>query len=180
MTLSGGEPTFQMDFAVALCERARSRGIHCVVETCGYAAPAQLENLARVTDLFLFDLKETDPRRHEEYTGVPLAPILANLRHLCDRGAAIHLRLPLIPGVNDRLERIVDLAKLVQSLPNLGGVALIPYHPMGRGKLKRFGLENRMDSPPLDSEGTSGSLARWIRGLGELGVPVLNSTDMST
>ena len=140
MTLSGGEPTMQADFAQALCEGAKGLGIHCAVETCGYTDPAYLERLAGVVDLFLFDLKETDPRLHEEFTGVPLAPILANLRRLHDLGASVVLRLPLVPGLNDRTDHFEAVARLVNTLTKLKGIEQIPYHPMGQSKLERFGL----------------------------------------
>jgi pyruvate formate lyase activating enzyme len=145
MTLSGGEPAMQADFAQALCEGAKGQGIHCAMETCGYTDPGCLERLAGVVDLFLFDLKETDPRLHQEFTGVPLAPILANLRRLHDMDAAVVLRLPLVPGLNDRPDHFEAVARLVNTLPKLKGVERIPYHPMGRSKLERFGLIGRDD-----------------------------------
>jgi pyruvate formate lyase activating enzyme len=135
----------QADFAQALCEGAKGQGIHCAMETCGYTDPGCLERLAGVVDLFLFDLKETDPRLHQEFTGVPLAPILANLRRLHDMDAAVVLRLPLVPGLNDRPDHFEAVARLVNTLPKLKGVERIPYHPMGRSKLERFGLIGRDD-----------------------------------
>ncbi len=57
-------------------------------------------------DLFLYDLKLMDDARHREVTGAPVGPILANLRALSERGHAIRLRVPVIPGVNDDDESI--------------------------------------------------------------------------
>ncbi len=161
MTLSGGEPARQVDFAVALCQGARAQGISCVVETSGCAALDAFTRLAPVTDLFLFDLKENDPQRHEAFTGMPLAPILANLRRLHDAGAAIILRLPLVPGLNDRLERIHEVVELIRSLPQLQGVELLDYHPLGQGKLKRFGLQPVGAVPEVDDVQAEASRAAW-------------------
>jgi glycyl-radical enzyme activating protein len=140
MTLSGGEPTFQVDFAVGLALAARDERIHCAVETCGHGDWIVLERLAAVVDLFLFDLKETDPVRHVEYTGVSNETILANLRRLHDRGAEILLRLPIVPGLNDRADHFAAVARLVRELPNLRGVEIMPYHPLGRSKFERLGM----------------------------------------
>lgn len=140
MTLSGGEPTLQMDFSVSLCEAAKARGIHCCIETCGFGERFDLQRLAKVVDLFLFDIKETDPARHTEYTGVSNETILKNLKLLHGLGAAIVLRLPLVPGLNDRPEHIGAVERLAASLPGLRGIERIPYHPMGLSKLARFGL----------------------------------------
>lgn len=175
MTLSGGEPMLQAAFAYELCEGARRQGIHCTVETCGVTEPASLARLAATVDLFLFDLKETDPQLHKEFTGFPLAPILANLRQLHDSGAAIILRLPLIPGMNDRSDHFKEVARLVRSLPKLQGVELIAYHPMGRSKLSRFGLnesESAKNAPVIDG---SLRLPEWIAQFHELGIVVINN-----
>jgi glycyl-radical enzyme activating protein len=139
MTLSGGEPTLQMDFCIALCEAAKKSGIHCCIETCGFGERLDLKRLAGVVDLFLFDVKETDPARHMEYTGVSNETILRNLRTLHGLGAGIVLRLPLVPGLNDRPEHSAAVEQLAASLPGLRGVERIPYHPMGLSKLARFG-----------------------------------------
>ena len=69
--------------------------------------------VAAATDLFLYDLKVMDPDRHTAFTGVPLAPILRNLRALDAAGAEVWLRLPLVPGHNDddaNLEAVAGLA----------------------------------------------------------------------
>lgn len=140
MTLSGGEPTFQIDFAVGLAAAARADRIPVAVETCGFAEWSRLERLAAVTDLFLFDLKETHPARHIDYTGVSNDRILANLRQLHDRGAAVVLRLPIVPGLNDRADHFEAVARLARDLPRLRDIQIVPYHPLGRSKLDRFGL----------------------------------------
>jgi pyruvate formate lyase activating enzyme len=141
MTLSGGEPTMQFDFCVSLCEAAKSRGIHCCVETCGYWERPDIGRLAGVVDLFLFDIKETDPVRHREFTGVTNEPIFRNLRALHDMGAAIILRVPVVPGLNDRPDHWKAIDELALRLPNLCGVQKMPYHPMGLSKLARFGFD---------------------------------------
>jgi glycyl-radical enzyme activating protein len=141
MTLSGGEPTMQFDFCVSLCEAAKSRGIHCCVETCGFGEQIDIGRLADVVDLFLFDIKETDPARHREFTGVTNESILGNLRALHDIGAKIILRVPVVPGLNDRPDHWKAVDRLALSLPNLRGVQKMPYHPMGLSKLARFGFD---------------------------------------
>ncbi len=140
LTLSGGEPAFQPEFSLALCAAARENGIHCAVETCGFAPEKVMRRFAAAADLFLFDVKETDPVLHREFTGVPLERVLENLRLLHDLGAAVRLRLPIVPGRNDRPTHHRNAARLARSLPRLRGVDTIPYHPLGLGKLARFGL----------------------------------------
>ena len=172
LTLSGGEPTLQFDFARALLGAARAEGLHCCVETCGFGPAGHFAELLPLVDLFLFDLKETDERRHFAYTGVSPERILANLRLLHDRGGRVRLRLPLIPGYNARPEHFAAAAELVHSLPGLEGVELMPYHRLGTGKLERLGLEVE-GSVPIEPPGEA-VVKSWVAAFAALGVQVLN------
>ncbi len=172
MTVSGGEPFMQLDFTAALLERARAEGLHTCIETCGFAPSAHIERLRPLVDLWLYDLKETDNARHREVTGVPNDGILANLRHLHDRGAAIVLRLPLVPGVNDSDDHFAAVAALVRDLPDLHGVEIMPYHKLGEGKLQRLGMQDvpRVTLEPPEAD----DIAAWIDRFARLGVNLLN------
>ncbi len=170
MTLSGGEPVMQMEFTEALLRGAKEEGLHCCVETCGAASLASFERVLPLVDLFLYDIKDTDEARHVEFTGAPLGPIIENLKALHERGARIILRLPLVPGLNDRDDHFRAVAALVKSLPALRGVGIMPYHTLGEGKLDRFGLsrEGRFRCEPPEKE----LVARWGERLAKLGVPL--------
>jgi pyruvate formate lyase activating enzyme len=139
MTLSGGEPLSQIAFSQALLRAAKQEGFHCAVETCGFGEFSLLERILPYVDLFLYDIKETDEARHREWTGQSNASILENLRLLHQRGAAIVLRLPVIPGVNDREDHFAAVAELARSLPQLRGVERLPYHALGAGKAEKIG-----------------------------------------
>ncbi len=171
MTISGGEPLMQIDFTEALLTAAREEGLHCCLETCGYADWPRLERIADLVDLFFYDLKDMDDARHVEVTGLSNELILANLRRLHDRGAEIVLRLPIVPGCNDRDDHFSAVAALTRSMPKLRGVEIMPYHRLGEGKRERLGL-------PASTMGrTSNSdelLPRWIERFRELGVEVVN------
>ena len=139
LTLSGGEPLLQADFTAAVLQAAKDQGIHCCLETSGYARWQQWEGLVSLVDLFLYDYKETDPQRHVEYTGVSNALILENLRALYARGARIALRCPIIPGCNDRADHFAGIVALAREMPALEEIELLPYHPLGSEKSERLG-----------------------------------------
>ncbi|HIJ74263.1 MAG TPA: glycyl-radical enzyme activating protein [Candidatus Hydrogenedentes bacterium] len=140
MTLSGGEPLGQPEFSRALLEGAKASGLHTCVETCGLGAPVDLDALAPFVDVFLFDYKETDPGRHRAYTGRSNAGILDNLRRLDERGAAILLRCPIIPGLNLRDDHIRGIAELAQSLEHCQAVQIMGYHALAGAKRARLGI----------------------------------------
>ena len=74
MTLSGGEPLMQPDFAAALLQEAKAQGLHCCVETSGYAMWGSIRPLLPLVDLWLYDIKETDRARHETFIGAFARP----------------------------------------------------------------------------------------------------------
>jgi glycyl-radical enzyme activating protein len=139
LTLSGGEPTAQFDFCLALLDAARDTGIHTCVETCAYAPQDRLLQLAPRVDLFLIDWKETDPKRHRKYTGVAPERIRENILALDHAGAEIRLRCPIIPGLNDRPDHFAGIAQLAEELEHVCGVEIMPYHPMGASKSRNIG-----------------------------------------
>ena len=87
VTVSGGEPTLQYGFLVELLGLLTRHGVHTALETCGYFDAGLIEELAAVVDLFLYDVKHTDPEGHRALTGVDNETILANFR-ACSRGWA--------------------------------------------------------------------------------------------
>ena len=167
MTVSGGEPVAQFDFTHALLAEAKGQGLHTCLDTSGLTSWDRLAALRELVDLFLYDVKDTDPERHERFTGVKLAPILSNLRQLDEAGAQIILRCPMIPEVNTDDGHLVRIAELATSLAGLVHVNLLPYHRLGVSKDARMGYDRASltDAPPSDEE-----VEAWLARLGDLGV----------
>lgn len=150
VTLSGGDPLAQPDFAEALLEACRSRGIATAIDTSGMSRNGALERLASKADLVLFDLKGLDDARHLETTGVPNAVILDNLRKLAAGRTEVWARLPLIAGVNDDDDNARRTIAFLKSVGTIERVALLPYHSGGLEKARRIGKEamfRRFDAP---------------------------------
>jgi pyruvate formate lyase activating enzyme len=139
VTFSGGEPLLQAEFLLALLAACRDRGIHTAVDTCGFVPRRDLLAAARMTDLFLYDLKFMDESRHRRHTGVSNAPILRNLQALGQAQADIWVRVPVIPDINDDEENMAASARFAAGIPGVRQVYLLPYHPTGTGKLASLG-----------------------------------------
>lgn len=144
VTLSGGEPTYQLEFTADILTKSKELGIHTCIETCGFAPTQKFAELIKLTDIFLFDYKETTPDRHKELTGVSNSLILANLEFLNNNGAKIILRCPLVPGINDSGEHLRGIAELAGRYAGISAVELMPYHTMGVGKLNRLGVQSSL------------------------------------
>lgn len=133
VTLSGGEPTAQPEFAGALLSLLAEAGLHTAVETTGCCAWEVLERLLPHTRLLLFDLKHASEGPHRADTGVPLAPILANLRRAIEAGAEVLVRVPCIPGRNDSDESIAQIARVARAA-GARRISLLPFNPAAPGK----------------------------------------------
>ena len=152
MTLSGGEPLFQADFALDLLKKAKENGINTAIETCGAVSPETIRRASELTDIFLFDYKETDPALHKEYTGVSNEAVLSNLRLLDNLGNKIILRCPIIPGYNDRADHFDGICKTAKDINNIERVEIEPYHSLGESKYSALGFEPPKISVPTDEQ----------------------------
>lgn len=137
VTLTGGEPQLQADFAVALTDACREQGIGVAIETSMVLYRPDL--LAKMS-LIMADIKLWDDARHREYTGVGNAAILENIRRADTLGVPILVRTPVIPTVNDRVEEVAAIRDFVKTLKNAVGYELLPYHPFGLDKAAAMGL----------------------------------------
>lgn len=171
LTLSGGEPMMQGQFAFELLSGAKAEGLHLCVETSGLVEWQVFQRLVPIVDLWLYDFKETDPRLHQKFTGFWNSEILGNLRRLHGAGAAILLRCPMIPRHNARTEHLDGIVALWRELPKLRGVELLAYYDLWRAKLERFGLTTEF--PESVRPPSRETVASWRAYLRERGVEVL-------
>ncbi len=135
ITLSGGEPLLQAEFAKEVLIALRKGGVHTAIETSGYAAPATFLSTVREADLVLMDLKLCDPAAHRRYTGVDNALILENAAVLKASGIPHVFRIPLIPGITDTRENLAALAAVAGDSP----VELLSYNRLAPAKYAGVG-----------------------------------------
>jgi pyruvate formate lyase activating enzyme len=162
LTLSGGEPLFQPDFALALLQAAKGGGLHTCLDTCGYASWAVLEQVLPFVDMVLYDLKGVDPSLHRQHTGRPNSLILANLRALVSEGKDLMVRMPLIPGYNDGPEAIQAVAEFVADLDPVPPLEILPYHQLGESKYEALGIRSGLHLQPLPRQKVE-ELAQEVR-----------------
>lgn len=153
MTLSGGEPLFQTDFAVSLLREARRRRLQTTVETTGCLAWEKLQEAARHLTTIIYDLKHSDSARHKAGTGVENGLILDNFHKLAAAfpKTPVLVRTPVIPGFNDDAAVIAALVEHVAPYPNVT-YELLPYHRLGTQKYLFIGRECTMGEATLPPE----------------------------
>lgn len=145
VTLSGGEPTLFAEYCSTLLQALQARGIHTLLETCGYFDLARFERwFAPHLDQIYFDLKLMDPEAHQRYCGRRNERILENFRQLYRRslggGTPILPRVPLIPEITATAENLQALARFLRE-NQVKQVALLPYNPLWPAKAQNLGVE---------------------------------------
>ena len=169
MTLSGGEPSMQADFALELIKLAKEEGIGTFIETCGIGPRSFYEKSADMGAVFLFDIKCIDSDSHFALTGVSNVKILDNLNYLFDRGADVIIRLPMIPRLNDTDEDIRLLCGFLKEHEGKYRYAeIMPYHTFGTAKAEKLGEESKY----VSDDATADDKERWVKKFSEHGIDV--------
>jgi pyruvate formate lyase activating enzyme len=148
ITLSGGEPLMQPDFAAGVLRRMKGNGVHTAVDTCGLCSRATLDKVLPLTDMILFDLKEIDPQRHRQFAGQDNRIILDNLLFIRDYlsahpGRQLWIRTPLIPGATATADTVRRIGQFIHA--NIEDAMqrweLCSFNNLCRDKYRRLGLE---------------------------------------
>lgn len=143
VTFSGGEPLMQPEFLNEALLACKNAGMHTAVDTSGYARWEIMEKTANLTDLFLYDLKIMDDKKHKQFTSVSNKIIIENLKKLSALGKNIQVRIPCISGITFTDKNISETIDLLRSLAyKPKEVNLLPFHKTASHKYERFGKEN--------------------------------------
>ncbi len=153
MTLSGGEPLFQPEFAISLLKEAYERRINRAIETCGYTSQEVLLEACNYANYVLFDIKHSDSDIHKQFTSVDNIRILSNLEVLRNKfpKLKIHIRTPVIPSVNDSEKVISEIAKIAKEIKACN-FELLPYHKAGTIKYSYLDKIYTLEQDSIEEE----------------------------
>lgn len=152
VTFSGGEVLLQWDFAAQLAKLLKEQGVHVAIETAGAVEETVFSSMLETVDYVLMDLKHYSSAAHLEGTGIDNSRSLNNLKLLRNSGVPFLIRIPVIPGFNDRMEDAEGFAKLLRQLGILQ-VELLPFHQLGQHKYSLLNMDyGYKDKKPLHAE----------------------------
>lgn len=140
LTISGGEPTVQLDFTLALLKGAKAEGLHTAVDTSGYIEQNKFKKLLPYLDLVLLDLKVLEEQKHRDLTGVSNDKTLKLIELLEAEEQPYWIRQVIVPGITDDLEQMRKLAAFLENKKSLQKIELLPYHKLGEHKWKNLRL----------------------------------------
>ncbi len=148
VTFSGGECMMQIEPLAEVLKMCKENGIHTAIDTAGYVPFENFEKILPYTDLFLYDIKCFDAKKHKIYTGVGNELILNNLKRIFKAEAKIWIRIPIIPDVNDSLEEMHKIKDFLKTIGTPEKIELLPYHAMGENKCRAIGEEPQIFKTP--------------------------------
>ncbi len=138
VTFGGGEPTAGGAFFLDLVDASVQEGFHVTVDTCGYCPAERFDAALKMADLFLFDCKHMDPEQHKALTGQDNVLILRNMRAALESGKEVHIRMPLMPDLNDSEENLAAMAAFFAPFGRKE-IEIMPCHAFGRNKYAALG-----------------------------------------
>lgn len=152
VTISGGEPTLQIDFLAELLKGLKSMGLHTAVDTSGYVSLENAEKIIEYTDLFILDIKHMDPWKCKDLTGKTNRRAFELLAYLEKNSKDVWIRNVLVPGFTDDDEHIRSLCSFAKSFDNIKRLELLPYHDMAKEKYRELNIQYRFEDMPLYSK----------------------------
>jgi len=148
VTLSGGDPLFQIEFSRAIFSGCKKLGLHTALDTSGALGANADDAYLSLVDLVLLDIKSGVPATYRQTTGGDLAPTLAFARRLAALGKKAWLRYVLVPALTDADENVRSVANFSAALGIFERVDVLPFHKLGAYKWKNLGLSDPLAETP--------------------------------
>lgn len=151
LTISGGEPLFQIAFTRRVIRAVHEAGIHIAVDTSGYLGSRLTDEDLDNIDMFLLDVKSGDPETYKRVTRRELQPTIDFGNRLAAKGKRVWVRFVLVPGLTDDPDNVEKVADIIEKWKgSVERVEVLPFHNMGRDKWHEMGWEYTLENtrPP--------------------------------
>ncbi len=160
ITVSGGEPLLQIDFLIEFFTKAKIQNIHTCLDTSGAVFDEKnkdkYEQLCKVTDLILLDIKQIDATKHLELTKMNNSNVLKFAKFVDEHSVPMWIRHVYVNDEINSKEDLVKLGEFLGTLDHIKNIDVLPYHTMGVYKYEQLNLEYRLsDSLPATKEQTT-------------------------
>lgn len=140
ITLSGGEPLLQAEFAYELFKLCHKENINTCLDTSGSIFNDDIKKLLSVTDRVLLDIKYTDDNSYKENVGCSIEPVLKFLLYLDKCNIPTTLRQVIIPGFNDNEENMLKIKEYASHHKCVDKIELLPFRKICQTKYDNMNL----------------------------------------
>ena len=139
VTLSGGEPLMQPEFAASILEGCRENGLHTAIDTAGSVSLFHCRRAVDQADLLLLDIKAARDELFRKITGRGMDNTLDILQHCETTRKPVWIRHVLVPGYTLTEPHLHELGRLLRDFACIERVELLPFHKMGEYKWEALG-----------------------------------------
>ncbi len=141
ITISGGEPLMQSEFALEVFRLCHKNGINTCLDTSGCVLNDSVKALLSETDRVLLDIKYTSEEEYLENAGCEMKKVVEFLSFLNEKGIPVTVRQVIIPTVNDSVENISGLKDIIKAYPVIDKTELLPFRKICQTKYDSMGIE---------------------------------------
>ncbi len=163
ITLSGGEPLLQAEFAYEIFKRCREKGINTCLDTSGSIYNDSVDKLLSVTDRVLLDIKYTNDSQYKSYVGCEIEKPLYFLGKLNEKNIKTTVRQVVIPTLNDTEENISALKEIARRYSNIDNIELLPFRKICQVKYDEMGTQFPFADIPEPTEEKMAELNEYLR-----------------
>lgn len=140
ITLSGGEPLLQAEFAYHTFELCHKEGINTCLDTSGSILNGNVKKLLERTDRVLLDIKYTNDADYREHVGCSMEKPLEFLAYLQAQKIPTTLRQVIIPTLTDNKENVKALKEIADRYSVVDKIELLPFRKICKTKYENMGL----------------------------------------
>ncbi len=163
VTLSGGEPLLQADFAAGVLKECRKQGVHTAIDTSGAVPLRVCKDAVDMADLILLDIKSIDTDKAKELTGMGNENALELLDYLEETNKEVWIRHVVVPGITDNPEDIEKMAEYLSLFSVVSKVEMLPFHKMGEYKWKELCMDYKLVQTPEPSNQSIYALNHMVK-----------------
>lgn len=140
VTLSGGEPLMQPEFAAAILRLCKEQGFHTAVDTSGAVPMEKCREALELAYLLLLDIKAFDSEECKNLTGMGNENALRLLQWCEEVKKPVWIRHVCVPGITLDAQKLEKLANFLSQFSCIEKIELLPFHKMGVYKWETLGI----------------------------------------
>lgn len=153
VTLSGGEPLMQHEFAMELITKLKAHGLHTAIDTAGSIPLSVCKSAVDACDMLLLDFKAPVPEPGIGITGMTgIFTREQQYLEYCERiRKPVWVRYVAVPGLTMDGEKLRALARYLSRFSCVKKVEPLPFHKLGQHKWAE-GTNTLADTPAPTEE----------------------------
>lgn len=162
ITLSGGEPLLQAEFAYEVFNLCHQNGINTCLDTSGSILNDTVKKLLTVTDRVLLDIKYTNDEQYREYVGCEMKEPIEFLDYLQSQKIPTTIRQVIIPTLTDSKDNVKELKKIADNATVVDKIELLPFRKICQTKYDNMGINFKFGHLPEPDADTMKQLNNLI------------------